>query len=333
MIRKFILSLLTSLMILVLPMMSVRADAIEEAGFSIVTTPSSLQNSNNSYFDLKMQPEQATTLEIGIKNTTNQEEAFKIAVNPALTSDNIIIDYTFAGDGQGGGAQPNLQISQVVTLSTKLLTVPAQSQKNFTVQIKMPKTEFAGIMAGGIRVERVNDQEKGGITNQFAYVKGLVIRQNDQVVIPDIQFKSVSAGTFHYQPAVMAKFSNPTHMNISQLKITGTVINQKTQKTLVTKTIEDGSVAPNSTFNLILRTEEKIPSGTYQLKVTASTAQGLKWRWDESFTIAKSVNPTSTAFNVQGHFSWWWILIAVMVVVIVGLCWWIVVIKRRKKRN
>lgn len=309
------------------------ADVAEQSGFSIISQPNELQASNQSYYDLKMQPGQTTILTLGVKNMSNVSSTYEITVNPAQTSDNVIIDYSSAGNAKGVGATPNLQIKSMTKLSTTQITVPANASKQFSVTLTMPDKTFDGIVAGAVRVERLTKNEKNGITNKFAYVKGIVVRQNDNAVDPALQINKIKVGQYHYLPGVIVTMANPTNINISKLKIDAKAVNDKTGETLNTKTVASGSVAPNSEFNYVIRYSKTIPAGKYHFVGTATNQKGHHWEWREPFTVKKAEKVANQPISVRGSFEWGWLLIVILLLIILALIWWIILMKRKKDHD
>lgn len=66
----------------------------DEVGFSVEAKLTQNQiDSNVTYFDLKMKPEDTQTLEVEVKNTSSEEITIKVQTITASTNRNGIIDY------------------------------------------------------------------------------------------------------------------------------------------------------------------------------------------------------------------------------------------------
>ncbi|MDR3241591.1 MAG: DUF916 and DUF3324 domain-containing protein [Lactobacillaceae bacterium] len=311
------------------------AGVAEDSGFTVVSTPNQYQISEESYFDLKMEPDETTTLHMAVQNLSNEASTYTISINPAQTSDNAVIDYTYQGNGKGVGAKSNVQIRDIAKLSVKKIKVPANTSRGFDIKVKMTNVKFSGIVAGAVRVTKVTPNEKTGITNKFAFAKGIVLRQNMETVTPKLEIKSIVAKTYQYQPGIVVKLINPTNINIFGLQIKAKITNDKTGKVLQTKdmTDVDRGMAPNSGFNYVFRRTDEYPPGKYHLVGTATDKNGHKWEWNQAFEIKRTVKSPIAGINITQHFAWWWIVIAILVMIIIGLLWWIILAKRRKDED
>lgn len=72
-----------------------------DIGFNIRMIPSVYQhNTNNTFFDLRLQPNQKETIQLEIKNTSNENSTFEINVNQAYTNSQGYIDYSDAQESK-----------------------------------------------------------------------------------------------------------------------------------------------------------------------------------------------------------------------------------------
>ncbi|WP_246163870.1 WxL protein peptidoglycan domain-containing protein [Weissella coleopterorum] len=110
-----------------------------QAEFTIDGQSNEFQTNKASNYDLKMQPGDETTLNLTIQTLSDEKAAYRIAVNPVQTSDNVIIEYGKRGNSKGVGADPNIQIRQITELSDTKVSVPGHQNKAFSVKIKMPQ--------------------------------------------------------------------------------------------------------------------------------------------------------------------------------------------------
>ncbi|MCZ9310592.1 DUF916 and DUF3324 domain-containing protein [Weissella koreensis] len=303
-----------------------------QAEFTVDGKANEFQTDKDTTYDLKMQPGDETTLNLTVQNLSDEKATYRIAINPAQTSDNVIIEYGKSGNADEFGAKPNIQIRQITEISDTKLTVPSHQNKAFSIKIKMPQKKYDGIVAGGIRVEKITESSKEGITNKFAFVKGLVIHQNDNKVKPKLTINSIKASQYQYLPGVIVKMRNPTNINITELKMDTKVVNDKTGKTLIKKKVDQGSVAPNSQFNYVLRHDGKIPAGKYHFKGSAKDKYGNQWQWNKAFEVKEAVKK-ETNFKVNATSHWLIILLGVIILLLIIALIWLFILLRRKKEQ
>jgi hypothetical protein len=325
--KKFILGLIMIVGIVNSGGIIRAVNTASSAGFTVAGQPNDTQLAGEGY-NLELTPNQTTTLTLAVKNLSNQAATYTIAVNPATTSDNAVIDYAKAVNKTGG----QLSITNMAKPSVSQLSVPANSSESFTVNIKMTGQSYDGIVAGGIRVERVSANHKNGVTNKFAFVKGIMLRQNATPVMPSLKAKSVKVGTYHYKPSVTAILENPSHINISGLMIAAKIKNDRTGRVVQTKNITDGNVAPSSSFKFVFRQDVPLPAGKYHLIGIAKDQAGHQWQWDEPFVVTQTAAAKNTAIRIKQSVAWWWPVIVILLLVIFGLLWWIFISKRRKEQ-
>ncbi|MDR3189627.1 MAG: DUF916 and DUF3324 domain-containing protein [Lactobacillaceae bacterium] len=311
---------------------TIHAEEMQQAaGFTIECKANEFQHSDQSWYDLKMAPGQSTTLHLTINNISDQAATYNIAVNPAVTSDNVVIDYSTPVNVQlQTDGQPLLQLQNLVTLSDKRLNVAAHAKRAFTVDVKMPQQTFDGIVAGAIKVERMSAKRSSGITNEFALVKGLVVRQNNQVIKPELEVAKIKVGTYKNLPGVQVQLVNPANINISGLKIDANLIDSQSGKIVATKACHDGSVAPNSSFNYVFRSELPLPVGDYQFVGTATDRTGNQWHWKDPFVIKAGEMSKHNPVTIEQGLQWWWAIILLMGITITGLSWFIFNSRRNK---
>lgn len=308
------------------------ADDQPQAEFTVDGQANEFQTDKKATYDLKMRPGDETTLNLTIQNLSDEKANYRIAINPAQTSDNVIIEYSKSGKAEGFGAKPNLQIRQITEISDTKLSIPGHQNKSFSIKLKMPKKEYDGIIAGGIRVEKITKSNKKGITNKFAFVKGLVIQENDHTVKPKLVVRSIKADQYQYLPGVIVKMRNPTNINITGLDINTNVVNDKTGKKIIEKKTDQGAVAPNSEFNYVLRHDGKIPAGKYHFKGVAKDKYGNRWQWNEAFEIKEAIKKEDD-FKIHATNPWLIILLGMIILLLILALIWLFILLRRKKEQ
>lgn len=144
--------------------------------------------------------------------------------------------------------------------------------------------------------------------------------------------KSIKAGQYQYLPGIIVKMSNPTNINITELEIDTKIVNDKTDKVLSKKKIDQGSVAPNSQFNYVIRHDGKIPAGKYPFKETAKDKYGNRWYWYQDFEVKEAIKKQND-FNIKAYNPWLIILLGIIILILIMALIWLYILLKRKKEQ
>lgn len=154
----------------------------------------------------------------------------------------------------------------------------------------MPNKDLEGFLLGGILIrkefEEENSQEGVQISNEYAYVIGLQVTEDEQVVSPHLNLKEIYPELVNYRMAIVAELQNDQPVIIGDVDIEAEVYKEnKPDEVFKTASIDSGQLAPNSTMEFVIDWENQyLEPGDYRLKMTA-TDGNQKWTWDEPFTI------------------------------------------------
>lgn len=313
----------------------------ENVGYTVnAVLPKNQDDSAATYFALRVKPKQQQKLSVVISNQTKSASKFKVSVNQAITNDNGVIDYS--------QSHPTLDQSLKVGIkdifakqSLPTVTVPGKKSKTVTVQLKMPAKKLNGMVLGGINVQKVTNTDqkakKGvNITNSFAYVIGVRLRESAVNVAPNMTLLSVKAGQSNSLNQVNAKLQNPEPGIMSNLKVKAKVTAQGSDKVILQNEKSNLAMAPNSSFNYALPFGNKnLKAGTYTLTLDATAQGGYKWHFVRNFTItAKQLNQLANKYNQpqQKSYFWWFVaggaVIVLLLAIILYLLW-----RNRRDRN
>lgn len=79
----------------------------------------------------------------------------------------------------------------------------------------MPETSYDGIIVGGIylkskptKEEEEQKKKESGVLNEYAYVIGMVLKETDAEVKPELALNDVYPGLSNFRNAIFANFSN-----------------------------------------------------------------------------------------------------------------------------
>ncbi|MBC1605938.1 DUF916 and DUF3324 domain-containing protein [Listeria rocourtiae] len=291
---------------LILPLLAssllfpVHTDA-SEMNFSVsANIPENQIDKTKSYFHLKLAPGNEQTVYLTITNETSQEITILTSVNTAVTNDNGIVDYS----------QENPKIDNTlkyplskITESAGEVVLPAHSSKNYPIKISMPDKAFDGTILGGVYFkEKTADKSESQskdiqIENQYAYVIGMMLSQNDTQIKADLKLNEITPTQVNYRNVVTANLQNTEATILKDLDIEAQIFKRDGSKVLHENFKQNMRMAPNSNFNFPISwgTKEFEP-GRYRLDMIATSGEQV-WKWSEYFTIdgktADALNETA----------------------------------------
>ncbi|HAP4265926.1 TPA: DUF916 and DUF3324 domain-containing protein [Enterococcus faecalis] len=325
-----------------------------EFNFAVTPTiPENQVDKSKTYFDLKMAPGAKQTVEIQLRNDTDEDITIENTVNSATTNLNGVVEY-----GQNG-IKPDKTLRfnlKDYVEAPKEIILPKHSQKTLPLTITMPKDSFDGVMAGGITLKEKKketttsaDQSKGlAINNEYSYVVAIILQQNETKVQPDLKLLGVKPGQVNARNVINVSLQNPQAAYLNQLHLINTV--SKGGETLYQSDTEDMQVAPNSNFSYPISLKgERLTPGKYVLKSTAygvKDEKGIyqvkgangeerylyKWEFTKEFTISGDVAKELNEKDVTIKGTNWWLYLLI-VLIILALLLLIFFLYRKKKKE
>ncbi|WP_430534499.1 DUF916 and DUF3324 domain-containing protein [Listeria rocourtiae] len=291
---------------LILPLLAssllfpVHTDA-SEMNFSVsANIPENQIDKTKSYFHLKLAPGKEQTVYVTITNETSQEITVLTSVNTAVTNDNGIVDYS----------QENPKLDNTLKYPLSKLTesageiiLTAHSSKNYPIKISMPDKAFDGTILGGVYFkEKTADKNESQskdiqIENQYAYVTGMMLSQNDKQIKADLKLNEITPTQVNYRNVVTANLQNTEATILQDLDVEAQIFKRDGTKVLHENFKQNMRMAPNSNFNFPISwgTKEFEP-GRYRLDMIATSGEQV-WKWSEYFTIdgktADALNETA----------------------------------------
>jgi hypothetical protein len=308
--------------------------ADERVDFSVkAVLPKNQLDTGKSYFDLRMKPGQIQVIEVILYNNHPKEELLiEATINNATTNQNGLIVYDEEKDIDASLKTP---VSEIVKFEEEEITIAAGESKTIKATISMPEEEFEGILLGGLHFQKVLQEEQAtegvSIQNQYAYVIGLQLSENDQLVKPELKFLSVESKLVNYRTAVQARIQNSQPVLMENIKVNAEVYKDKDSEPYKTSASEI-KMAPNSTIDYTIDWEnERLQAGNYLLKLKMDDGTD-QWEWEEPFTIGdevKAINKEAVEVEAANHQSWYLIGLAGSLLVILLL---VLYISRLKKK-
>jgi len=323
---------------------SIKAEAFQNNSLDYSVRPimpESQRNDTQAYFDLLMNPGEEQTLQIEVVNHAEEDKTINVSVATASTNGGGNVDYGVRANVE---ADDTLlyKIDDLVSTQGRIV-VPAK--ETYTVQLKvmMPSASFDGILAGGINFKEVSngedaeiDQEGGvAIQNEYSYVIALLLRVNDQEVLPDLQLNQVYAAQRNWMNIISANVQNFKSAYVTNMNISAQVRRQGETDVLYELDKKDMEMAPNSNFNYAIPLNgEPFQAGTYVLSLAVESSEG-SWDFEREFIItpeeAKAFNETDV--SIERSNLWIYIAAGAGILLLVLLIFLLVWYKKRAKKQ
>ncbi|PFQ46746.1 cell surface protein [Bacillus cereus] len=281
--------LFTSLLLITFFMINAFSVYAAEMKFAVTAVmPENQIDKNQTYFDLKMQPGQKQIIQVQMKNDTNKEVVVESFANTAITNSNGITDYSTVEPKTDSTLKyPFSKIAKM----PKETKVPANSTVTVDVNLEMPSESFDGVILGGLYFkekedENVKKKDEGvQIENKYAYAIGVVLKETDAEVKPDMTLNEVKPTQINGRNVVTANLQNVKPAMLKNLSVDAKVYKEEGTDVLFEAKKENLRMAPNSNFDYAISWENKaFDPGTYRVEVKATDGD-QKWEWTKKFTI------------------------------------------------
>lgn len=278
------------------------------------------------YYHLKMTPGQQQQLAIVLTNTSNEKIKVDVKVNGAKTNQNGIIEY---GESDiKNDASLNSDFKDLVKAPESVELAPKETKK-LELTVKMPRTSYDGVIAGGIQLMRSGQTEAkknnngSKIINQYAYVVGMVLQETDVAVVPDLALNSIKIGQTNYSSSIFVNFSNVKSSYLNNMTVDVKITKPGEEKVLYEHNQTDMRMAPNSFIDFPINLGGKsISSGNYEADILV-TSEGKKWTWRESFKVTDEesniVNKKNIEVVSKKGLPWKAILFLIVACLVIGL--------------
>lgn len=328
-----------------------------EFNFSVNPVLPENQIGDSGYFNLKMSPGTSQTLTVTLKNSTEKTVVVEQSIASATTNINGVVEYSPNSIKPDSSLKYNItdhaQIRKEISLSPK-------SSQQVKIQVKMPKTAFNGVMAGGITFKEKDSDTKGSsskglsIQNKYAYVVALLIQQNTTNIDPKLQLNSVGPGQVNYQNVINANLQNPVSTYLNQMYVEAKVDGIDNTKLTYSSNKERLQMAPNSNFDYPIAIGDggKLEAGKYALnmtvygqkddngKYTLKDASGkqikfkYQWKFKKEFTItgdtASKLNAKDVTVKAEPWYKNWLLWLGILILLLALFILFFILWKRRK---
>lgn len=325
MIKKWLLQI--SVFIFLSTLSAFRIFANEGVYFSVSSViPENQIDKNLSYFNLKVSPSSSQELKVKIFNNKKHDIKVKAMVTPATTCRNGFISYTNLTNYDESLKYP---LPDILKLSQSEYTVPAGGTTTATALLNMPKEAFDGIILGGLVFTKADDssetakkdQSGAQIENEYQYVVGVMLSENDSKVVANMNLKYIKPTLANYHTNLAINLQNDTPVIIPNLKISATVYKKGTSEIYKSSEKENIKMAPNSNFDFMVDWQNnKFEAGEYMVHVVAQNEEYF-WEWDENFTITpQQANDTNkdAVDLINSASNWIYVVLAGLVLILVA---------------
>jgi len=307
-----------------------RESLAEGVGFTVNTFKNEHQiGEEGGNFNLRLLPNQETTLVFQIHNSTTQKALFEAAVHSAFTNSNAVIDYTGTKQKKAFTSNLPLKFEEIVGNFEHKVEVLPEANAQVKIPLKMPAKKFDGMILGGFYLKKKNEGGSG-TDYVFSYVSPIAITQSDTPIKRELKCTGTKLMAKNWNVFLTPSFENPTATVLNSVRISLSV-KDKSNKVVTKKVIPQGQVAPNSRFALPIRySNKKFPPGKYVLSGDAKDKKGHVFKFHNTFTVTKSESrevEEAATFRVKKRYGMY-IALGVCIVVIIGL---LIVILRLKK--
>lgn len=333
---KKIQSLVCFLSFLVLSLLVSPLAQAEEGSFSVTPLNPETGEAQSSYYDLMVEPNQKIQLTVEIVNSSSAEKTIQVEANNATTNDNGISSYVKKEERDDS---LHVAFEDFAQVKEEQVTVPANGTANAVIDLTIPEAAFAGEILGGLRFTEVKpeadkDEPKAAITNNIAYTIGVLLRESEETVAPEMAMKGVVTEQRNYRNYISANLQNKAPCMIKELTAHAQVFEKGTEELRYEASNDAMRMAPNSNFNFGISLEDqKFVPGDYTMKVTG-TADGTPFEFSQDFTIsaeeAKEYNKNAVFAQEEDEtIAWWVYALGVVSLMVIGLLLFLLIKKRR----
>ncbi|MGG5302749.1 hypothetical protein IGK38_000362 [Enterococcus pernyi] len=295
--------------------------------FSVVPVLPENQNPDVlSYFDLTVTPNQKQTLKIRIKNNSNESTKYNLYVNTATTNQNGIIDYSITDFEKDESLK--LSLKDCLTLKEQYVDVPANSEKEVSLELSIPEITFEGIALGGITVEPTIEEGSEGINNVFTRTLAIQLAETTKDIVPKLEGGEVIISQENLRNNVNFELRNITPTIISNVKAEISIKNEEKKTPILEQTKDQLSFSPNSKFSLMTEWNKQFNPGKYTYNIDLTDLKGNKWSFSKNFKIkvevAEKLNKTSVYKKEKFIEKYFIYIVTILTILFIVLLWLIV---------
>lgn len=293
------------------------------------------QQSDASYYDLQVKPDEKQNLILKVRNTSSNQIKVIVEANNALTNKNGAIDYSNHGEKLLGG--PSFE--DLISESQTVMLAP-EEEKSVVFHLAIPKQGFDGTILGGFYcyedTENKHKKNEGfSLRNKFAYTLGAKLTCTDKEIEPKFSLDEVTPGLENGYLTIFATLANAAPVIKSQLDVHA-IVTKKGEEKPIKEFQKKVSFTPRTKFKLPLSwNNEPLKKGTYELAMDLKDGDGKKWHLKKIFEIKgtdEKLNHQAVKVNDKDEPNLlMYCLFGFTVVIILSLIWYINKLRRQLK--
>ncbi|WP_125566040.1 DUF916 domain-containing protein [Companilactobacillus insicii] len=317
----FLFTILLFLVGLIYPVNRVSAAADKSYSVQAVL-PDNQIDKNESYFDLKVEPNKDQDLKVMIINTGSEPIKVKAEVNDAYTADSGVIGYDKYNVKLFKNQNPSLS-SLVEGKRKTSVNLKVGQAKTVSFKVKSPANEYTGIILGGVTTTANVSPTKSkniNIKNQVRYVKGVVLRSKDDGVVPDMHMTNAKPKSVAGNSGIAYTLDNSAPININEVTLSAKIYHNSDTTKYSAKNLQ---IAPNSKFDYFIPVKD-LSAGKYKGVITVKSKAGYEKTFTRTISVSKSdVDYISEqAEQKVSRKSNQWIIIIVGIVALILVALW-----------
>lgn len=307
-IRKMLLLLGISLSLLGAGNVLAKEEQVSSDGFTIEGVPNPDQikskgDSKSDSFYLYEKPGEKGVIKVKLINSSSKTKKLEVSIVDANTNKNGITDYT--GDLKNYRTL-KVPFTSLVEWKKKIYDLNPREVRTIEIPFQMPKKEFPGIIAGGIKVyEAKSDvtsksKEHLSMGSVYGYTLGVVVTNTnrDQIVKNiSVELGKVTPQLDYGHKVVEAEIVNPNPYVFQTEKVSGNIKSLDTNKKVLENSKKNVRIAPYQMFPMQFDFKKQdMKPGSYLLSVDVK-AKEKTWHFERKFEItekkAKKINEAS----------------------------------------
>lgn len=324
--KKNKMKFLIVFLVLIITFGKINAFAAEDNLFSVSPLDPETGKSMGGYYDMLLKPKEIKEIQLRVYNSSKKNILVNIELNDSSTNDNGITSYVPREDRDS-----TLQVafSDISTTQDIQADIPKNGFKDISVEITMPDKEFNGEILGGIRVtsaeteEETNEEDQTAVKGKIAYTVGVVIRNNENIIEPELVLNEVFADQRNYRNYISANLQNIKATIIRNLEVKSKIYKKDTTKIMYEAEGYDMRMAPNSNFNFGVSLEEQpLEAGLYTINISGM-ADETPFEFEKDFEIsepdARRLNKNAVYVEEKNENKYLYYVIGIGTLLILGI--------------
>ena len=283
MIRRW--SALSLCSVLVYMMLSNHAIAeTNPVGFSVEAVPHPLQaNKQVGYFDLLLDPANATTIDVKIYNHMSEKQTFDLTIANADTNENGVIVYDRDEPTSG-----DVSLTDLVDRTEQTVTVQASDTKIVSIPLKALETDVLGNVLGGISISKHEDatlSEGVGVQNRYQYIVGVKLMTSLKKVAFAPEWGGVALDVEQYYPKIGFIVHNRTGAISADLKVEMAI---RAAEGTTKRHRVNAQFAPHTSPIFHFPVKQRLEPGTYETTLTMTDeVSNETWTWTDTLEVTE----------------------------------------------